>query len=377
MKLIYIANARIPTEKAHGVHIIKMCEALASTGFDVQLLLPRRKTPITADPYEYYGAAHSFSIVRLPTLDWLFLGKLGYLIQLLSFTACVAFYCNRHNAEDTIIYSRGEIAALLAFLMRPSFKLFWETHILPGRLYLYHKLLRQAVGIITVTTYYHQELQHLFPFVAEKLFLIPDGVDSVLFANHISKDEARKKLDIASDGRIVVYTGSDAAWKGLGTLKEAAALLAPKGITVIFVGKITPSPKIKKENFIGVRPYHEIPLWLSAADVVVLTGTKRSMISERYTSPMKLFEYMASDRPIVVSDVPSFRDILNEDSAYFVAPDDAVAMAQGIESVLHNPDIAKTRAARALSESKRYTWSARARLLRSFMYQRIGRNESR
>ena len=80
MKIIYIANARIPTEKAHGVQIMKMCQAFAKIGNKVTLVLPRRRNPIIADPFEYYVVSQSFNIIKLPTIDLVFLGKIGFLI---------------------------------------------------------------------------------------------------------------------------------------------------------------------------------------------------------------------------------------------------------------------------------------------------------
>ena len=53
--------------------------------------------------------------------------------------------------------------------------------------------------------------------------------------------------------------------------------------------------------FMGERPVGEIPLWLRASDALLLLGTNKNEDSSRYTSPMKLFEYMASKTPIVAS----------------------------------------------------------------------------
>ncbi len=56
MKLLYITNFRIPTEKAHGIQIMKMCEAFATCGTDVELVAPLRKTPIA----EYLSRNYCF-----------------------------------------------------------------------------------------------------------------------------------------------------------------------------------------------------------------------------------------------------------------------------------------------------------------------------
>lgn len=50
MKLIYLANIRIPTEKAHGYQIMKMCEQFADKGVNVQLVVTKRKNNLREDP---------------------------------------------------------------------------------------------------------------------------------------------------------------------------------------------------------------------------------------------------------------------------------------------------------------------------------------
>ncbi len=72
MKLLYIANARIPTEKAHGLQIIKMCEAFVRQGVDVELVVPFRKHVKALkdkNTFEYYGVGKKFKIRKLPVPD--------------------------------------------------------------------------------------------------------------------------------------------------------------------------------------------------------------------------------------------------------------------------------------------------------------------
>ena len=64
-KIIYVANIRLPTEKAHGVQIMKMCEALARAGAIVELVVPNRHTHIGGDPFTYYEVEENFIITKL------------------------------------------------------------------------------------------------------------------------------------------------------------------------------------------------------------------------------------------------------------------------------------------------------------------------
>ena len=94
MKILYIANVRIPTEKAHGFAIMKMCEAMGKAGNEVKLVIPWRLNHIDADPYAYYGVENTFTIRRLPSIDLVtLLGRLGFLIESISF-AISALFCS-------------------------------------------------------------------------------------------------------------------------------------------------------------------------------------------------------------------------------------------------------------------------------------------
>jgi len=71
--LVDIAKARLPTEKAHGYQICKMCEAFAKNGVEVLLLHPDRhqanSSLQTVNVFDYYGIAPTFNIKTLPNWD--------------------------------------------------------------------------------------------------------------------------------------------------------------------------------------------------------------------------------------------------------------------------------------------------------------------
>ena len=113
--------------------------------------------------------------------------------------------------------------------------------------------------------------------------------------------------------------------------------------------------------------YNQIPLFLKAADVLVLPNSTREEISRSYTSPLKMFEYMASKRPIVASDLPSLREILNEKNSVPVNSDDALALAGGIKFVLKNPNESQKLTKKAFEEVKNYTWQKRVETIFKFI----------
>ena len=87
MKLYYLSNLRIPTEKAHGIQIVKMCEAFALSGLEVELIVPMKYNEIKEDPYNYYNVKKIFKIIKLFYLDFskFFHNKIGFFLQTATF----------------------------------------------------------------------------------------------------------------------------------------------------------------------------------------------------------------------------------------------------------------------------------------------------
>ncbi len=112
-------------------------------------------------------------------------------------------------------------------------------------------------------------------------------------------------------------------------------------------------------RIVGHRPHAEVPLWQRAADILVLPNTAKEAISRFYTSPMKLFEYMASGTPIVASDLPSVTEILTSERGVLVEPDNPKALASAIGRALADEQAA-ARAGRAQAWVAEHTWAKRA-----------------
>src|SRR5262245_52079 len=85
MRITYITNSRLPTEKAHGIQIMKTIEAIASLGYSVELVIPNRKNPIQEDLFSFYGVKKNIEVIRLWCLDSVRFGFLGFIIEWLSF----------------------------------------------------------------------------------------------------------------------------------------------------------------------------------------------------------------------------------------------------------------------------------------------------
>ena len=342
MNILYLANVRLPTEKAHGAQIMKTCEALAAAGARVELAVTDRATAVPGDPFSYYGAGARFAITRLPVIDTVRWGKFGFVLESLSF-ARAARRLVRGRAPD-VVYGRDEL--VLARLHK-GIPFVWETH--TGA---WNGAARRAAARAQRIVAISQGLKDFYTekgVPAEKILVAHDGVDLSAFDLSISRAQAREKLGLEKDGKIVLYTGSMYAWKGVGTLTEAEDLL-PEVQVMVVSGK----------------PFSEIPLYLHAADVLVLPNSGAGAVSSRFTSPMKLFEYMASGTPIAASDVPAVREVLGEGEAYFFTPDDPQSLAGAVRRALDDPG-SQSVAAKARQAVQRYSWDTRAQDILRFI----------
>ena len=85
---------------------------------------------------------------------------------------------------------------------------------------------------------------------------------------------------------------------------------------------------------------------------------------------------MASKRPIVASDLPSIREILNEENAVLVEPNNPEALAEGIKKILQNPELADKISKQAFRDVQNYTWQKRAQKILGFI-NRVWKSEGR
>ncbi len=344
IKIIYLANARIPTEKAHGVQIVKMCEAFADQGVVVELIVPTRKTQIKEDPFTYYGVKRNFKLTKLWCLDTIRFGRPGFWVETLSFSLSV-IWCSLFRRE--VFYTRDEFLAFCLNLFDK--KVVWEVHMGQQNLFA-RSLLRSKIPMVAISSGL-KDLYVRLGVPKERILVASDGVDLKQFDVGLSQIEARKRLGLAKEAKLVIYTGSNYSWKGVDTLMATKNLFSPEVDLLIVSGK----------------PYTEIPLYLKASDILVLPNTAKEEVSKTYTSPMKLFEYMASGRPIVASDIPSIREILNNRNALFVQPDNPEDFALKIKQLLENKDFANKISIQALRDVRAYTWESRAKLILDFI----------
>ncbi|MDO8836696.1 MAG: glycosyltransferase family 4 protein [Vicinamibacterales bacterium] len=387
MRIRYFADIRFPLERANGVQTMETCHALAVRGHRVDLVVrPDTHVP-PRDPFTYYGVTRSegLRLDIVPGVTPAAARRLVYLAHALRLGL---------GADDVdVLYTRDlALAALLARCpsgLRPA--LVYESHgyaptvsrdmptLLAGgaapsdrkarRLDGRERLVWQrADGYVTITAGLCDELAARFG-PRERLVVAPDGA---------RVPDTQPPLPPLGPRRAVVgYAGHLYPWKGVDVLLRALEGLPD--VEGLIIGGLAGEPDLDRiralaarlapgrVTFAGQVDPPRVAALIAAADVLVVPNTP-SRISATYTSPLKLFEYMASGRPIVASDLPSLREVLVDgDTALLAEAGNVDAVRAAIERVLHDRALGERLATRAFEAVRHYSWDRRAERIEALL----------
>lgn len=178
-------------------------------------------------------------------------------------------------------------------------------------------------------------------------------------------EDLRRSLGLAASQPVVLYTGTFEAYQGLDLLLDAFARVVKErpDARLVLAGGHPPQIETMRHDaasrgiadaviFAGQRPSSEIPLYLRMADVLVSprsTGTN---------TPLKIYQYLRSETPIVATRLLTHTQVLSDDTAILTAAT-SDGFAEGILSVLRDPAHGSAVAARArhLADTK-YSYEA-------------------
>ena len=362
MKIVAIAGSQIPSDTANSLQVMKACNALVQLGHDLTLIVPEFDLrPSTFDLRQHYGLQTDFPIEYLPVANR----------RLFTWQAV-----QRARAlQPDLLYVWMIQSAVFGLLFKlPTV---FEIHIQPtGTLGpTWHRAFAQLRGrkrlaSITQALVDVLERKHNIRFRSDEVVITPNGVDLERFASLPDPVTARQKLNLPS-APTVMCTGHLYAGRG-ADLFLAIAKEIPQAHFVWVGGKPedveTWKQRTQSDNvtFTGFIPNQELPLYQSAADVLLMPysrsimGSSGTADSASVASPMKMFEYMAVGRAIVTSDLPVIREVLDEDSAVFCEPDDIGSWKLVIEELLADGSRRVALGKQAREDVQGYTWLARA-----------------
>jgi glycosyltransferase involved in cell wall biosynthesis len=362
MKITVIFNNRLPTERAHGLQIIKTCEAFARAGIETELVVPDASNNIKEDVFQYYRAERIFSAKKIKC--W---GK-SYRIKYASFLINLLF--SRISRKRIIFTRHPEIAFLFS---RFGYRVIFELHNwLPEKKKRNVFFLKKVFLIIATTKIIKQEFVKN-GFDERKIMVAPNGVELEDFNLKLSKEEIRNLLNLPLDKEIILYSGHLFKQKGVYAIVAAAKLLPEKHF--VFIGGLRSDVENLKQaakgfkniEIRGAKKYKEVPQYLKAADMLVIANSGADEIEKNFTSPLKLFEYLAAGKVIIASRVPAIEEFLNENTAVFFEPDNPRSLVKTIQKISDDQEKQEKLASSALELAKNYTWQSRIEKIVNFV----------
>lgn len=362
MRLLYAFPEPLPLDRARGIQSIHTVAALARTGMTVDLAY----VPAGDDPFLHYAVEQPAGVVLAPvsrSLPWplarvhsnrVFSWRLSrrFASQIDGGTTMVrhvklAAWLAARRAR--FLYEAHEVFADTAPAGKSSQRRAEEAAVMRG-----------AAAIIANSAATAKRLGELYgePRLVE---VIPNGV---------ARPDRMAPKDWHQAHRHIVYAGSFFPWKGTSDLMEAARSMPGARIELLggdpgHIDRNSGDSLVGDTQASGAQivlrgrlPHAAVAERLASACIAVLPN--RADPDSVFTSPIKLFEYMAAGCAIVASDLPALREILAEDEAVWTTPGDPASLAAGIVRLAADPDRARRLGEAVREKSKQFTWDARA-----------------
>ena len=372
-RLTYLSEAAIPSRSTNAMQTMRMCAAFAEAGAAVTLVHPSLHKPepegFTGDLDDFYGIHAPFErrVLQIPT------ARGGAGVQRAARALPYMTYLMRRlhpRRQSFACYTRSFQVAWLAVGARRVWgpqnvcrTLFVELHDEPPA--RGWPLLQTVDGVIVTTNALRERVLERLPGLEGRVWTEHAGVDLSFVHREMDRERARERIGHRlADGPLVVYAGRVKAGKGVDVLIEAADRIKGINAQVLVVGKVYEADYVARAPtnvaFKGFVAPSDVPDYLAAADIVVMPSTDELKYAP-YTSPLKLFEYMATGNPVVASDLPVIREILRHgENALLYPPRDAAALAEALEWLWSEPVVRRRLADQAWRDVQRYAWSARA-----------------
>jgi glycosyltransferase involved in cell wall biosynthesis len=364
-----IAPTYLPSRRANTFQVMKMAAALSETGNLVRMIVPLPGGTHPGAPHSWSDLAVHYGLATEFEIEWISSSGAwrGY-----DFGLRAAARAREWGAG--LVYTRHPQAAAAAGLR--GLPTILEVHDFPNgrmakrllRLFLQSRGARRLVAVSDALL---RDLQRVFPLPPAPFAVVErDGVDLERFTDLPSPEAARATLGLP-DRFTAGYTGHLYAGRGIDTILGMAARL-PAVHFLLAGGRDADVERVRGESagldnvtLAGFIPNTALPTYQAACEVLLMPyGEKISASSggdiAPYLSPMKLFEYLASGRAVLSSDLPVLREVLDESNAVLLPPGDIEAWADAVGALESDPARRKRLGEAGRSAASRYSWRARA-----------------
>lgn len=365
MRIAVVASMQAGVDKAYAINTVNMAQGFAKLGHDVTLITFAHQSGqhLLDDLRKQYAVYAPMRWIQLPRV-------IRKRIVSPDLPFAVMALLQLWRLQPDFVFSRSYIAPVLS--SRYGFPTVAESHAhTDNRTPPFLKMIeatakyKQFRHLITISDVLSEHYQSL-GVPQEKMLVLPTGVD----IDRFKRPEQIPPSPYTTEKPNVAYIGHLYDYKGIPTILETAKLCETVNFHLIG-GMPRDSERIQatvtEDNLTNVtlhghKPQSELAPYLWNADILLLPPSIDHP-SARWTSPVKLGEYLASETPVIATRIPALQDWLSDEHVTFIDPDSPISMANAIQSVMSNPQGAQQKSEKGLQLAREFSYQARAKTI--------------
>ena len=386
MKIAYLYIVDLNLNSASVNQTLNMVNAFADHA-EVHFLSSWIKQKDIDNRLIFFALPKKFSLKRMPII-WLKNAKIKRLeriSRLLYVLFCLIYI--RFNNYD-LIYTRDfsfvYFLSLLPSFLRPKSPVIYEPHkiyyeSLPNVSQQQEaKALATARLFVPTTVGCQEDLEEIFHIPHTKMYQHANGVNLETFEKITASPILSEKYPRTKGKKIILYTGTFLDWKGVDTLVKATRYIQHSDYMILLIGgfgkdrqtieKLIEEEGAKEQIIVdGFLSQQELIAILKQADLAIIPN-RLDAEGNKYTSPLKTYEYLAVGLPIVCSDLYSMRQILVEnENALFFEPENEQDLAAKIDLILEDDTLQKQLSQNNKKAAPLHSWQKRAAQIIAFI----------
>lgn len=365
IKIAYIAASIIPSRTANSIHVMKMCQAFAKNGHEVILIVPNWHEgiePGIEDVFDFYGINKCFKIIFLPLLP--ISGKgIIYGIQAAK---------KANELQPNLVYGRDLSACYFATLLK--LPVIFESHTpIVGLIYsnILNRLIQRSelLRLVVITHALREYYSSHYPFISDRIIVAPDGADPFPDnAAPVVLPNKGKRLQVGYVGHLYSGRGVDVIHRLAERCPWADFHIVGGTDRDINACRMSTTP-LANLHLHGFKPHSEAQRYQIGCDVLIAPYQNKVSVTgngvnttEKWMSPLKIFEYMAAGKAIICSDIPVLREVLkNGKNALLCDPEDTDSWVEALSVLSEKKEYRIQLGETAKSELMiNYSWSSRA-----------------
>lgn len=357
-RLAYLCRTEFPSKFASSVQIIKSCQAFSDNDLDVTLYCYGNKEGLNnSDIAKYYGINANFSIE--------FIEKSNSLIAPFTYQKNLRKKLKHQNFN--YVYSRTLFP--LMFLSKKKTTFLFEAHSSFNRkaqryLFLFLIKLKKIDYVVSITKSLKDNIIHTFKLDKNKIIIASDAAVEKPLDEKINLNGNNKGLNVG-------YVGSFYSGKGIDIILEVAKIMLECNFHLVggtddMISLYRKKYELDNVFYYGHVNHKMVYKYINSFDICMLPNqnivnilnNKNSDIG-KFTSPLKLFEYMAQKKPIIASNLPVLKEILNQKNSLLVDPTAPLEWKKAINSLKAKSKRLELGENAYKDYLKNYTWKKR------------------